>query len=261
MDILERIVQAKRAQIARDKAEAPMRRVIELATTALPPRDLPHALRREGSVSIIAEIKRASPSKGDIKPGADVARVATVYEQAGAAALSVLTEAGFFLGAPEHLGQAKRAVSVPILRKDFILEEYQIYESRVLGADSILLIARILTSRELGTLIGVARSLHMEPLVEVHSEEEADRALGAGAALIGVNNRDLETMTVSIENSLRIAPRLPDGILKVSESGIESPQDIERLHAAGYHAVLIGERLMREADPGEALRTLTRGPA
>ena len=111
MDILERIVQAKRAQIARDKAEAPMRRVIELATTALPPRDLPHALRREGSVSIIAEIKRASPSKGDIKPGADVARVATVYEQAGAAALSVLTEAGFFLGAPEHLGQAKRAVS------------------------------------------------------------------------------------------------------------------------------------------------------
>ncbi len=184
-----------------------------------------------------------------------------MYEQAGAAALSVLTEAGFFLGAPEHLGEAKRSVSVPVLRKDFILEEYQVYESRVLGADSILLIARILTSRELGTLIGVSRSLHMEPLVEVHSEEEAERALGAGAALIGGNNRDLATMTVSIENSLRIAPYLPEGILKVSESGIESSRDIERLRAAGYQAVLVGERLMREADPGEALRALIGGPA
>jgi indole-3-glycerol phosphate synthase len=259
MDILERIVQAKRAQIARDKAESPVRRMIELATTALPPRDLPQALRRAAGMAVIAEIKRASPSKGEIKPGADVAAIAGMYEQAGAAALSVLTEAGFFLGAPEHLGEAKRAVSVPILRKDFILEEYQIYESRVLGADSILLIARILTSRELGTLIGVSRSLHMEPLVEVHSEEEADRALGAGAAILGVNNRDLATMTVSIENSLRIAPRLPAGVLKVSESGIESPLDIERLRGAGYDAVLVGERLMREADPGAALRALIGG--
>jgi indole-3-glycerol phosphate synthase len=261
MDILERIVQAKRAQIARDKAESPVRRMIELATTALPPRDLPQALRGGETMSIIAEIKRASPSKGEIKPGADVAGIAAMYEKAGAAALSVLTESGFFLGAPEHLGEAKRAVSVPVLRKDFILEEYQIYESRVLGADSILLIARILTSRELGTLIGVSRSLHMEPLVEVHSEEEAERALGAGAAVIGVNNRDLATMTVSIENSLRIAPYLPEGILKVSESGIESFRDIERLRAAGYQAVLVGERLMREADPGEALRALIGGPA
>lgn len=261
MDILERIVQAKRAQIARDKAESPVRRMIELATTALPPRDLPQALRGSEGMSIIAEIKRASPSKGEIKPGADVAGIAAMYEKAGAAALSVLTEAGFFLGAPQHLGEAKRAVSVPVLRKDFILEEYQVYESRVLGADSILLIARILTSRELGTLIGVSRSLHMEPLVEVHSEEEAERALGAGAAVIGVNNRDLATMTVSIENSLRIAPYLPEGILKVSESGIESSRDIERLRAAGYQAVLVGERLMREADPGEALRALIGGPA
>jgi indole-3-glycerol phosphate synthase len=249
MDILERIVQAKRAQIARDKAESPVRRMIELATTALPPRDLSQALRRAAGMAVIAEIKRASPSKGEIKPGADVAAIAGKYEQAGAAALSVLTEAGFFLGAPEHLGEAKRAVSVPILRKDFILEEYQVYESRVL------------TSRELGTLIGVSRSLHMEPLVEVHSEEEAERALGAGAAILGVNNRDLATMTVSIENSLRIAPRLPAGILKVSESGIESSLDIERLRGAGYDAVLVGERLMREADPGAALRALIGGPA
>jgi indole-3-glycerol phosphate synthase len=261
MDILERIVQAKRAQIARDKAESPMRRMIGLATTAMPPRDFPAALRREGGIRIIAEIKRASPSRGEIQPGADVTRVAETYERAGAAALSVLTEAGFFLGAPEHLGEAKRAVSVPVLRKDFILEEYQVYESRVLGADSILLIARILSTKELGTLIGVARSLHMEPLVEVHSEEEADRAVGCGALVIGVNNRDLATMTVSIENSLRLAPRLPEGILRVSESGIETPLDIERLRAAGYHAFLVGERLMREADPGAALRTLIGGGA
>ena len=261
MDILERIVQAKRAQIARDKAESPMRRMIGLATTAMPPRDFPAALRRQRGIPIIAEIKRASPSRGEIKPGADVTRVAETYERAGAAALSVLTEAGFFLGAPEHLGEAKRAVSVPVLRKDFILEEYQVYESRVLGADSILLITRILTSRELGTLIGVARSLHMEPLVEVHSEAEADRAIGCGAALIGVNNRDLATMAVSIENSLRLAPRLPEGILRVSESGIETPLDIDRLRAAGYHAFLVGERLMREPDPGAALRVLVGGDA
>lgn len=261
MDVLDRIVQAKRAQIARDKVETPMRRVIELATTAMPPRDFPAALRREGRIQVIAEIKRASPSRGEIQAGADVARIAESYERAGAAALSVLTEAGFFLGAPEHLGEAKRAVSVPVLRKDFILEEYQVYESRALGADSILLIARILASRELGTLIGVARSLHMEPLVEVHSEEESDRAVGCGAAMIGVNNRDLATMTVSIENSLRLAPRLPEGILRVSESGIETPLDIERLRGAGYHAFLVGERLMREADPGAALRVLVGGAA
>ena len=261
MDVLERIVQAKKARVARDKVERPLRRVIEMATAALPPRDFGAAIRRGDRINIIAEIKKASPSKGEINAAADVAAIAGAYARAGAAALSVLTESRFFLGAPEHLGDAKRAVAVPVLRKDFVLEEYQVYESRVLGADSILLIARILTSKDLATLIGVARSLHMEPLVEVHSEEEVDRAIECGAAVVGVNNRDLATMSVSIENSLRLAPRLPEPLIKVSESGIETPLDIQRLRGAGYVAFLIGERLMREADPGAALRELAGGAA
>src|SRR5207245_2053174 len=152
----------------------------------------------------------------------------------------VLAESRVVLGAAETLGDGKRAVGVPVVRKDFVLEEYQVYESRVLGADSILLIARILASKGLATLIGVARSLHMEPLVEVHSEEEAARAVDCGAAVVGVNNRDLATMSVSIENSLRLAPSLPDSLVKVSESGIETPMDIQRLRGAGYIAFLIG---------------------
>ena len=258
-DILDRIVQAKRAQVARDKESVSIRRLIELATSAPPPRDLAAVLRREGAVSVIAEIKKASPSRGDIQGGADVGRVAAGYEEAGAAALSVLTESGFFRGAPEDLAEAKRSVALPVLRKDFILEEYQVYESRVMGADSLLLIARILPSRELTTLLGVARSLHMEPLVEAHTDEEVLRAVDCGAAIVGVNNRDLSTLAVSIETSLRLRPLLPDGIVRVSESGIETREDIDRLAAAGFHAVLIGERLMREPDPGAALRALLGG--
>jgi indole-3-glycerol phosphate synthase len=258
-DILDRIVQAKRAQVARDKETISPRRLIELATSAPPPRDLTAALRREGQVNVIAEIKKASPSMGDIQVRADVATVAEGYAAAGAVALSVLTETGFFLGAPEDLAEAKRSIEVPVLRKDFILEEYQVYESRVLGADSLLLIVRLLPSRDLTTLIGVARSLHMEPLVEVHTDEEARRAVDCGGTIIGVNNRDLKTLSVSIDNSLRIAGSLPDTVVRVSESGIETRQDIERLRTAGFHAFLIGERLMREPDPGAALRGLLAG--
>ncbi len=261
MDVLDRIVQAKRAQVARDKIERPLRRLIEMATAALPPRDFVAALRRAARVNVIAEIKKASPSRGPIKAAADVEEIAASYARAGAAALSVLTEARFFLGAPEHLGEAKRVVEVPVLRKDFLLEEYQVYESRVLGADSILLIARLLNAKELTTLIGVARSLHMEPLVEVHSEEEARLAVGCGAAVVGVNNRDLATLSVSIDHSLTLAPCLPDPLVRVSESGIETARDIQRLREAGYHAFLIGERLMREADPGAALRSLAGSEA
>ena len=261
MDVLDRIVRAKRAQVARDKEQLSPRRVIELATSAPPPRDFGAALRREGRVNVIAEIKKASPSRGNIQARAAVADIADGYARAGAAALSVLTESRFFLGSGADLAEAKRAVEVPVLRKDFVLEEYQVYESRVLGADSLLLITRILSSKGLSTLIGVARSLHMEPLVEVHSDDEAQQAVDSGAAVIGVNNRDLATLGVSIENSLRIGPRLPASVVRVSESGIETRQDIERLRAAGFHAFLIGERLMREADPGAALRDLLGGDA
>jgi len=256
VDILDRIVRAKRAQVERDKERMSPRRVIELATSAPPPRDFAAALRREGRVNVIAEIKKASPSRGDIQARADVGGVAEGYARAGAVALSVLTESRFFLGSGEDLGTAKRAVDIPVLRKDFVLEEYQVYESRVMGADSLLLIARILSLKELSTLIGVARSLHMEPLVEVHDDEEVRRAVDGGGTIIGVNNRDLATLGVSIDTSLRIRPLLPESAVRVSESGIESRHDIDRLRSAGFHAFLIGERLMREADPGGALRGL-----
>ncbi len=259
MDLLERIVQAKRADVAREKELLPMRRAIELASAAPPPHDFPGALRRPDRVNVIAEIKRGSPSRGAIRAAAEPTRVARAYAAAGAAAISVLTDARFFLGAPEHLSEARSAVEIPLLRKDFVFDEYQVYRSRALGADALLLITRILSSKDLSTLLGVSRSLHMEALVEVHSEEDLARALDCGAAILGVNNRDLATMTVSIETSLRLAPLLPPSVVRVSESGIEERPDIDRLRAAGYDAFLIGERLMRETDPGAVLRRLVEG--
>jgi indole-3-glycerol phosphate synthase len=261
MDILERILAAKRVELEAEKRTVPMRRAIEMASSAPPPHAILPALRRADRVNVIAEVKRASPAKGAIRPGAEPAAVARAYADAGAAAISVLTDARFFLGSPGHLEEARRAVDVPLLRKDFLFEEYQIYRSRALGADAVLLIARVLEPRLLNTLIGISRSLEMEALVEVHSEEDIARAIACGATLFGVNNRDLGTMTTSLETSLRLAPLLPPGAVKVSESGIETRADIERLRAAGYDAFLIGARLMREADPGGALRALVDGVA
>lgn len=261
LDILERIVQAKRADLRHDIDRVPPRRMIELSSSAQPPHDFAAALRAPGGIKVIAEIKRASPSRGPIRESADPGEMARSYAEAGAAAISVLTDARFFLGAPEHLTAARQSTSLPLLRKDFIFDEYQIYQSRALGADSLLLIARILAPRELATLLGVARSLHMEPLVEVHDEAEIAKALEAGSTFIGVNNRDLGTMTVSIETSLRLAAHLPSEVVKVSESGIEQRADIDRLRAVGYDAFLVGERLMRDADPGAALRRLVEGDA
>jgi indole-3-glycerol phosphate synthase len=259
MDLLERIVHAKKDEIARDKEAMPLRRLIEMATGAPPPRDFPAALRRAGQVNVIAEIKRASPSRGKIKEEADVIAIARAYAAAGAAAVSVLTETRFFLGAPEHLTTVKETVEQPVLRKDFVIDEYQLYQSRALGADAVLLIARLLPAKALSTLVGVCRSLHMEALVEVHAAEEIGKAVDAGAAIIGVNNRDLATMTLSIETSLALAGLLPASVAKVSESGIEARSDIDRLLGAGYDAFLVGERLMREPDPGAALRDLIGG--
>lgn len=258
MDILERILAAKRAEVEAEKRVVPMRRAIEMASSAAPPHAFLPALRRAGT-NIIAEVKRASPAKGPIRPAAEPAAVARAYESAGAAAISVLTDARFFLGSPAHLEEVRRAVGVPLLRKDFLFEEYQIYRSRALGADAVLLIARVLEPRLLNTLIGISRSLEMEALVEVHSEEDVQRAIDCGANLFGVNNRDLSTLATSVETSLRLAERLPRTAVKVSESGIETRADIDRLRQAGYDAFLIGERLMRDADPGAALAALVNG--
>ncbi|MGH9750043.1 MAG: indole-3-glycerol phosphate synthase TrpC [Candidatus Polarisedimenticolia bacterium] len=257
MSVLERILAAKRADLAREQEALPMRRLIELAKGAPPPRDFAGALRRPSDgLHVIAEIKRASPSRGGIRQGADVGAIARAYEAAGAAAVSVLTEQHFFLGSPEDLTAAKESIGLPVLRKDFVFDEYQVYQSRLMGADAVLLIARVLERRDLERLVGVTRSLHMEALVEIHETEEIARAAAAGAAIVGVNNRDLATLAVSIDTSLRLAAALPAGMIRVSESGIESHADLERLRQAGYQAALVGERLMRETDPGAALRAL-----
>jgi indole-3-glycerol phosphate synthase len=261
VSILDRIVAAKRQEVQREMQETPLRRVIELATTAPPPRDFGKAVRREGQINIIAEVKRASPSRGPLQPGAEVETLARAYAEGGAAAISVLTERRFFLGAPGDLAAAKEAAAPPVLRKDFLVDEWQIYESRALGADAVLLIARLLPDWDLARLLGLARSLHMDALVEVHAEEEIARAVGAGADIVGVNNRDLATLAVSLETSIRLAERLPAGIVWVSESGIETHADVARLRAAGYGAFLVGERLMRESDPAGALRALLGVPA
>ena len=261
MDVLERIIAGKRTDLEAEKRQLPMRRAIELASAAPPSHPFGAALRTPGRINVIAEVKRASPSRGDIRRFADPATVARAYAEAGAAAVSVLTDERFFLGSPRHLEQVRAAVSLPLLRKDFIFDEYQIYRSRAHGADAVLLIARVLEPRLLQTLLGVTRSLHMEALVEVHDEDELRRALDCGATLVGVNNRDLGSLTVSIDTSLRLAPLLPGTVVRVSESGIESRADLDRLRDAGYEAFLVGERLMREDDPGAALRALVAGAA
>jgi indole-3-glycerol phosphate synthase len=259
MDVLEKIIASKRTELESEKRQMPMRRAIELASSAPPPHPFGAALRHAGRLSVIAEVKRASPSRGVIRRGAEPAEVARAYAKAGAAAVSVLTDERFFLGSPRHLEQVRAAVDLPLLRKDFLFDEYQIYRSRAHGADAILLIARILEPRLMKTLLGVALSLHMEALVEVHDEDELRRALECGATMIGVNNRDLGSLSVSIETSLRLAPLLPETVVRVSESGIESRADLQRLRSAGYDAFLIGERLMREEDPGAALAALLAG--
>lgn len=206
---------------------------------------------------VVAEMKRSSPSAGPLRADYAPRRIALGYARVGAAALSVLTEPDGFGGDLSHLQQA-RAAHLPILRKDFLVTPYQIAESRVEGADAVLLIVALLPGPALGLMLHAARRYAIEALVEVHDEEELARASGEGASLIGVNNRDLRTMTVSLETSLRLAPRLPRSAVAVAESGIRSRSDLERLAEAGYAAFLIGEALMRADDPGDALWRLTR---
>lgn len=206
--------------------------------------------------AIIAEIKKASPSKGLIARDYNPARLARQYEAGGAAAISVLTDEGFFQGRLADLESARGACAVPVLRKDFTLHEGHVLEAAAHGADAILLIAAILGESEIRHLSAMAAGYAMDALVEVHDETELARALGAGAGIIGVNNRDLTTFEVTLETSLHLAPRIPPDVLKVSESGISGALDIERLRAAGYQAFLVGEHLMRSADPAGAVRAL-----
>lgn len=209
-----------------------------------------------GGLKIIAEMKRSSPSAGVLRCEYDCGGIARAYESAGAAALSVLTEGDYFAGSLDDLQDARAAVRLPVLRKDFIVDEYQVYESAEGGADALLLIVAALEDRALRHLIERASSLGLAALVEVHTDGELERALDAGARIVGVNNRNLKTLEVDLETSYRLRSRIPSSCLTVSESGIRNGADLRKLSEAGYHAALIGEHFMRARDPGEALAGL-----
>jgi indole-3-glycerol phosphate synthase len=260
-DFLSRIVGARRQTIARDAAARPLAQVRERAHAAR--RDAePHALgkrlARAGGFNVIAEIKRASPSKGELRGAVDPAALAAAYERGGAAAISVLTEEEFFRGSLDDLRKVRAAVSLPVLRKDFIVDEWQVYEAAEAGADALLLIVAALDAAALARLLRLAEEeLQMDALVEVHDAGELRRAQSCGAKLVGVNNRNLRTFEVSLDTSVELARIAAPGALLVSESGISTRADLERLAAVGYKGFLIGETLMRSDDPELLLRELT----
>jgi len=252
-DILARIVDHKRAEL-RSISE----RRSELERRAADRRDVRdfRAALTSSELAIIAEIKRASPSKGVLVTNFDPAAIASLYGEGGAAALSVLTDREFFKGSPEDLRAARAAVDVPVLRKDFTIDEVHVIEAAAHGADAILLIAAVLPEISMRRFRELAAHYGMAALVEVHDQADLDLALAAGAQIIGVNNRNLHTFEVTLETSLRLADKIPAGIVKVSESGIHSSADVHRLQDAGYSAFLVGEHLMKSPDPAAALREL-----
>jgi indole-3-glycerol phosphate synthase len=253
--ILSRIIESRRAEVARRRRIMPETVLRIAAGKADAPRDFAGALVRD-EVNVIAEIKKASPSAGVLRREFEPVSLARAFEQAGAAALSVLTEEENFQGALAHLRDARAAVSLPVLRKDFIVDPWQVWEARAANADSFLLIAAALDDAALAGLLNLGRELGMEALVEVHTAEELERVLAAGARILGVNNRNLHTLEVRVETSLELAGMIPDDRVAVSESGLRSAEDLRKLSAAGFDAFLIGESLMREPDPGAALKRL-----
>jgi indole-3-glycerol phosphate synthase len=256
VSILQRILETKREEVDARRRAMPLVELKACLADTPPTRGFHRTLRQTPNpIALIAEIKRASPSKGVIRENFDPLRIAERYHEAGADALSVLTDTPYFQGEPEYLTQARERVPLPALRKDFLIDEYQVYESRVLGADAILLIVAALPERaRLHDMRALAESLGMDALVEVHDEWELETAVESGATLIGVNNRDLRTFEVSLETTLRLLRYFPDEITRVSESGIETADDVRRLHAAGVHALLVGETLMRADDPAAVVR-------
>jgi indole-3-glycerol phosphate synthase/phosphoribosylanthranilate isomerase len=247
---LDRIVPATRIRLAERQAQVSLEQLREEASHQPPPLDFAAALSRpEGGIQVIAEIKRASPSKGDLYPDLDPGIVAQTYQRSGAAAISVLTEQDFFKGSLDDLRQARRAATLPMLRKDFITDAYQIVEARAAGADSYLLIVAMLDDATLRALMTVGRELRMEPLIEVHDAAEASRAVKVGAKIIGVNARDLHSFTVDTTLLRRLRPLIPADVVLVAESGLFTPADVARMRGYGAHAVLMGEALMRAKEP------------
>jgi indole-3-glycerol phosphate synthase len=256
-DLLRTIVAATERIIDTRRGREPIAVLESRAASATPRGDrFEEALGMNGRINVIAECKRRSPSKGVLAPTYDPVAIARQYEQGGAAAISVLTEPTFFDGALDHLIAVRAAVGLPLLRKDFIVDDYQLLEARAAGADAVLLIVAALEQPRLAALQARAWELGLATLVEVHDDDELARAVDSGARVIGVNNRNLRTLTVDVDASYRLAARMPKQVTGVSESGLQTSADLERLSAAGYRAFLIGERFMTDPDPARAIREL-----
>jgi len=256
MTILDKIVATKRDEIARSKSKLPLVELQAKLKDASPPRPFFDSLAAVGNIKLIAEVKKASPSKGVIRADFDPVAIAKIYEAHGATCLSILTDEQYFQGSLEYLCRVREAVGIPVLRKDFILDTYQLVEARVAGADAVLLIAECLDDCNLRKLHNEALELGLTPLVEFYEPENLDRVLAAGASLIGVNNRDLRTFQVDLDHTIRMREKVPLDCVFVGESGIETRADALRLQSAGVDAMLVGESLMRQPDIGTAVDRL-----
>lgn len=254
--ILDEIIANKKEELAETKRKTPFPEVRSKASGAEPTRGFGKALFSPGEIRLIAEVKKASPSKGVIRGDFDPIKIARTYEEYGASCLSVLTEKKFFLGELGYLGSIRRTVNLPLLRKDFIIDEYQIHEARAAGADAILLIAACLEQQQVEDYMGIAHLLGLDVLVESHTYKELDKSLRSGATLVGINNRDLASFTVSLQTTLDLVKDIPDDRTVVSESGIKTRDDVVRLQQAGVDAVLVGESLIRENDIGKKVKEL-----
>ncbi len=258
MGFLDDIVASTREEIARRREQVPMNDLLARVEPAGRGRPFSEALVAPG-VSLIAEVKRASPSRGPIRPGASVAELVTAYQDAGAAACSILTEPQFFGGSLDDLREARRGCRLPLLRKDFIVDEYQLVEARLAGADAALLIVAATGPELLADLLAAGAELGLDLLVEVHEEDEIQVAVEAGSEIVGINNRNLKTLEVDPDTAFHLLPDIPAGTVVVAESGISNPSDVHRLEEAGVDAILVGEAFMSAPDPGQAVRALMGG--
>lgn len=258
-DILKKILRRKSEEIAERSAHTDLDALRAMTDAASPPRGFVQSIRARiarGDAAVIAEIKKASPSKGVLREDFDPAAIAASYERGGAACLSVLTDADFFQGATEYLQQARAACSLPVIRKDFIVDPYQVYEARAMAADCILLIVAALEDAQMAELAGLAQELGMDVLVEVHDAGELERALRLSLPMIGINNRNLRTFETRLDTTLDLLGRIPEGCIVVTESGIHSAEDVELMRSHQVNAFLVGEAFMRADDPGEKLAQL-----
>jgi len=261
--VLNKIIDRKVEEVAARKAQASISDLRARAAEADPVRGFVASLGnkvRQGQPAVIAEVKKASPSKGVIREQFDPAAIAKSYEAGGAACLSVLTDVDFFQGADSYLGEAREACSLPVIRKDFTIDPYQIWEARALNADAVLLIVACLELPHLKELYSVAQEAGLDALIEVHDRQELEEALQLEPSLIGINNRDLHTFDTSLDTTLDLLEHIPEGIQVVTESGIHEPEDVARMRAAGVHTFLVGEAFMRAEDPGSELQRLFDAP-